>query len=90
MMFYGLKCRVAESLHFPPDVIPGEPVITMLGRRNVYIENYHRIECFGEEEIRLRARTCRVIVCGKRLAVEYYTKDEMLIGGQIISVRTET
>ncbi len=73
----------------PQEVIPGEPVITVTGRKNVHIENYHRIERFSGDEIRLRARTCRVTVRGKRLRIEYYTPDEMLIGGQILSVSME-
>ncbi len=81
--------RTASALHIPQDVIPGEPVITMVGRQNLHIENYRRIEYFSEQEIRLRAKTCRVAVCGKRLRIEYYTKDEMMIGGQIISVCME-
>ena len=34
---------VAKSLHIPADVALGEPVITITGRRRVYLENYERI-----------------------------------------------
>ena len=33
----------AKSLHIPADVALGEPVITITGRRRVYLENYERI-----------------------------------------------
>ena len=89
-MLDGIGSRAAAALHIPQEVIPGEPVVTVMGSRNVYIENYRRIECFCEDEIRLRAKTCRLIICGKRLRIEYYTKDEMLVGGQIISVSMES
>ncbi len=88
-MFKNLGSQAAALLHIPQEVMPGEPVITLIGRRNVHIENYHRIEWFSGEQIRLRAKTCRVIVSGSRLWIEYYTKDEMMISGQIASVCIE-
>ena len=36
----------AKSLHIPADVALGEPVITITGRRRVYLENYELL--FGE------------------------------------------
>ena len=80
---------MGEDLKMPMDVIAGEPVITVTGRQNVYIENYHRILSFQEKEIRLRARTCQIVVEGKRLGIRYYTKEEILISGLITSVRME-
>ncbi len=73
----------------PQDVIPGEPVITVTGRRNVYIENYNRIISFIDNEIKIQAKTCRIIVRGKRLEIEYYTGDDILITGVIGAVLTE-
>ena len=35
--------QAGSMLHIPKDVAAGEPVITITGRRNVYIENYKRI-----------------------------------------------
>ncbi len=82
--------QAASFLHIPQDVIPGEPVITMTGRRNVYIENYNRIISFLDNEVKLQAKTCRIIVQGKRLEIEYYTGDDILITGFIHSVVTES
>ena len=75
--------QAGAMLHIPMDVAAGEPVITITGRQKVYIENYHRIVSFQEEEIKLQAKTCKIVVQGKRLRIEYYTKEEMLIAGQI-------
>ena len=41
------------------------------------------------DEIRLQTRTCRVQILGTCLGIEYYTRDEMMITGQIISVNME-
>ncbi len=88
-MLKNVKAQAAAALHIPQDVIPGEPIVTVTGRQKVYIENYRRILVFQEEEIRLQARTCRIVIRGKRLQIAYYTKDDMLIGGQISSVCME-
>ena len=88
-MLKSVKDQTASALSIPKDVIPGEPMVTMTGRQKVYIENYHRIVSFQDEEIKLRAKTCRILVHGKRLRIEYYTRDDMLIAGQIHSVSME-
>ena len=82
--------QAADFLRIPQDVIPGEPVITVTGRRNVYIENYNRIVSFMDNEVKIQARTCRIIVEGKRLEIQYYTGDDILITGLIHSVVTES
>ena len=46
----GVLFQAASLLHLPQDVIPGEPVITVTGRRNVYIENYNRIVSFMDKD----------------------------------------
>ncbi len=89
-MLNHVKDETAAVLKIPKDVIPGEPMVTITGRQKVYIENYHRIVSFQEEEIKLQAKTCRILVYGKRLRIEYYTKDDMMIAGQIGSVAIET
>lgn len=89
-MFDKVKVQAASALHIPQDVIPGEPVITVTGRQKIYIENYNRIVTFQDGEIKLQARTCKIIVKGRRLHIAYYTKDDMLIAGQISSVCMES
>ncbi len=82
--------QAGSVLHIPKDVAAGEPVITVTGRRNVYIENYKRIISFMDDEVKIQGKTCRIIVQGKRLAIEYYTGDDILISGLIHSVATES
>ena len=88
-MLKSVKDQTASAFSIPKDVIPGEPMVTMTGRQKVYIENYHRIVSFQDEEIKLLAKTCRILVHGKRLRIEYYTRDDMLIAGLIHSVSME-
>ncbi len=43
-----------------------------------------------DNEVKIQARTCRIIVEGKRLEIQYYTGDDILITGLIHSVVTES
>ena len=86
---YEGKALAADILGIPKDVALKEPVITITGRRNVYLENYNRIVSFTEQEIRIQGKTCRISVTGKRLQIVYYTRDDMLITGQIVAVTME-
>lgn len=86
----GMMEQAGLALHIPKDVAAGEPVITVTGRRNVYIENYRRIISFMDDEVKIQGKTCRIIVRGKRLAIDYYTGDDILISGMIHSVATES
>ena len=47
------------------------------------MENYRGIIEYTREKIRLQAKGCQVTVRGERLAVEYYTHEEMKITGVI-------
>ena len=77
-------------LGIPRDVLPGEPVVTITGRESVNLENCRGIVSFQEEEIRLQAKTCRIRVTGRRLRIDYYTRDDMRISGQIRAVSMES
>lgn len=84
-----LQEMAAHTLKIPADVALSEPVITITGRRRVYLENYDRIVSLDPGEIRLQTRTCKIQILGACLGIEYYTRDEMLITGQIMSVNME-
>lgn len=84
------KEAVVSSLKLPKDVVMGEVLLSFLGRQAVMIENYRSIILYTDTLVKLQAKTCRVIVHGTRLMIEYYTCDEMRISGYIQSVEFES
>ena len=44
---------------------------------------------YTDQTIRLQGKNCRLAVHGSRLSIQYYTKEEMKITGQIKSVEFE-
>lgn len=84
------KEAVVSALKLPKDVVMGEVLLSFLGRQAVIIENYRTIILYTDTLVKLQAKTCRVIVHGARLTIEYYTCDEMRISGYIQSVEFES
>lgn len=84
------KTKAISALKLPKDAGLGEVLISFLGRGSVVIENYRSILIYTEDTIKLQAKNCRVVITGSRLAIEYYTNEEMKINGFIKALEFET
>ncbi|MDO4268280.1 MAG: sporulation protein YqfC [Eubacteriales bacterium] len=89
-MLEQVKQAAADSLKLPKDVVCGEPLLSFVGRCSVTIENYRGILVYDDSTIRLQAKHGRILICGKRLHIDYYTHEEMRITGQIQSLEFES
>ncbi|MDE7325388.1 MAG: YabP/YqfC family sporulation protein [Lachnospiraceae bacterium] len=74
---------LSESISLPPDVLAGAPIVTMHGRNAVYIENHKKITEYSEEHILIQTKSCKLAIEGKRLKIDYFTKEELKISGLI-------
>ncbi|MCI9104209.1 MAG: sporulation protein [Lachnospiraceae bacterium] len=83
------KERVISAMKLPMDVFLGELVVSLIGRRAVYVENYRSILFYTDTRLKLQGKDCKLTVTGKRLFVEYYTGDNMKVTGLIESVELE-
>lgn len=75
--------RMATAVDLPGEVIPGQPLIEVIGERRVLIENHRGVIRYGEEEICLRVSYgfVKVVGCGLRLL--RMTKCQVIICGRI-------
>ena len=53
------------------------------------MENYKGILEYSNEKIRLQTKTCKLLLCGKNLKIDYYTNEEMKITGFINQIMYE-
>ncbi len=77
---------LVESLRLPGDVLMGDSIVTLTGNKEAWIENYRGIIEYTEEVILLQGKTCQICFQGTGLSINYYTNEDMKIGGFIKSV----
>lgn len=81
-----IKSKLAEKLKIPEDISQGFPIVTIMGKCEVYVENYKGIIEYGKNCIRIQTKECRITFTGKNLEIVYYTNVDMKISGELESV----
>lgn len=80
------KEKVVESLNLPKDLLLGASNVNCVGNRQITVENYKGLMKYSTENILLQGKTCQIEIQGKKLAIEYYTNEEMKITGYISNI----
>ncbi len=82
----SFRQRFAQFFMIPQDLICKEPMVTMLGRQWVRIENYENLVEYQTDKIVVRVSGRKLEVLGTGLEIISYTNDEMYITGEIVGV----
>lgn len=85
----SVKQNMVESLELPKDLMYGDSIVTITGRREVLIENYKGILEYTEDYIKIQAKNVKLTVYGKQLSIEYYTNEDMKVVGFVKSIEYE-
>lgn len=80
------KELLVESLRLPKDMVLGAFMLSMTGNREAFIENYRGILEYTDTCILLQTKSGQVRFEGTGLVIEYYTNEDMKIGGYIEKV----
>ena len=78
-----LKTHITDVSGMPKDVILGVPLVTVVGRNELCVENYRGILEYTDKLIRIQTKLGKIHIIGKGLQVEYYSNDEMKVVGHI-------
>ena len=81
----SVKQNMVETLELPKDLMYGDSIVTITGRREVLIENYKGILEYTGEYIKIQTKN----VYGKKLSIEYYTNEDMKVVGFVKSIEYE-
>ena len=77
------KHKIIERLELPQDIILGVPLLSMQGNAELMIENHRGLLQYDSDEIRVRTKTFTVQVTGRKLTIQEYRKDVLIIRGKI-------
>lgn len=78
--------KIINSLELPKDLFLGAPIFTLNGNGELRIENHRGILLYSEEQMVVRSSRFPIHVEGKRLRIESYTAESMIICGKIESI----
>ncbi len=75
-----LKQKLQAAMEIPRELLKGYSRVTMIGKEEVWIENYKSILEYDDNLIRLSNNIC---IYGQNLSVQEITSEDILIVGQI-------
>ena len=82
----GIREKFAEVTDLPKDFVMDMARITLLGNRQIQVENYRGIVEYTDSIIRLDMNNKQIKICGNDLLIENLAEKTVYIGGNIISV----
>jgi len=78
-----LRKMAAELLDLPQDVVFDLPRLTMIGDRQLYIENHRGVLHFSSEKLVLALSKGELEVTGAELVIRTIWTEEVFVEGQI-------
>lgn len=79
----NLPQRLSKIIQLPKDLVYREPVLTMIGQKEVCIENYKSVRYYTENCIVLMTKHGELRLEGDKLSIESYNNEEINITGMI-------
>ena len=79
----NIKSRLSESLELPKEVILNIPILKLIGKNDIYIENHKGIIEYSNEILRINSEIGIIKICGKDLYIKEINKEELFITGNV-------
>lgn len=77
----GLRKHMTEALELPKEILLNLPLVSLIGREEVTIENYKGILEYGEETVRIGTVAGILQIEGKGLCLKQLTAECMVVTG---------
>ncbi|MBR5597026.1 MAG: YabP/YqfC family sporulation protein [Lachnospiraceae bacterium] len=85
-----LNEKIITACQLPKDVFLGASLISMVGNREIAIENFKNLIKYQPDVIVLQCKYFQLDIIGTELSIEEYTKEEMKIKGNIQNIKFVT
>ena len=79
----GLRKNMTEVLELPKEIMLNLPLISLVGREEVTIENYKGILEYGEEIVRIGTAAGVLRLTGSGLCLKQLSAECMVVTGRI-------
>jgi sporulation protein YqfC len=79
----NIKSSISDSLELPKEVILNIPVLKVVGKNDVYIENHKGIVEYSSEILRINSEIGIIKIVGKNLYIKEINREELFIFGDI-------
>lgn len=81
--------QLAERLNLPKDMAVGAAIVTAIGKRELYVENFRSILSYSDCCLYLQTKTGRIRIQGKNIQIDYYNSEEMKVVGRVQCIQFE-
>lgn len=78
-----LKSRMAKALQIPSDVAFQECFMNLQENQKILLQNFYHILEYTSQEILIQTTHHKIRIQGNTLEIDYFTKDEIQISGNI-------
>ena len=79
----GFRKNVTEALELPKEIMLNLPLISLVGREEITIENYKGILEYGEEMVRIGTAAGVLRIQGNGLCLKQLSSECMVVTGRI-------
>ena len=83
----GLRKNMTEAFELPKEIMLNLPLITLIGREEVTIENYKGILEYSEETVRIGTAAGVLRITGRELCLKQLSAECMVVTGKIEEIR---
>lgn len=74
---------LVHAMEIPGDLAYAQPVITIIGCREITVENYKSIRKFTETLIQIQTKEGLLTIEGERLSIPWYEGGELKVAGSV-------
>lgn len=75
--------KFADAFSLPKDMIANATLIHMVGKSDVFVENFKGIISYSCNEIVIKGQETKYSIIGERMTIKYYSNEDMKISGYI-------
>ena len=82
----GLRKNVTEALELPKEIMLNLPLISLIGREEVTVENYKGILEYGEDVVRIGTAAGVFRLRGKNFCLKQLSAECLVVTGSVESM----